>query len=164
MLSTSCYDHNPWSCSRNMRLPPCPLRLFQSSPAHSWRCDSFQRTSPSPSTRPEASTEASTTHSYQVTDLQKNRNQTTLLLVTRNISQHHSHTHAPALPRCVLPRVSSRQVPLYIRLGIYYIDLNLLFSIVSFARFASFPVLIFASSDLARFSEVPLVKQLFPGI
>ena len=132
----------------------------QSSPAHSWRCDSFQRTSPSPSTRPEAST----THSYQVTDLQKNRNQTTLLLVTRNISQHHSHTHAPALPRCVLPRVSSRQVPLYIRLGIYYIDLNLLFSIVSFARFASFPVLIFASSDLARFSEVPLVKQLFPGI
>ena len=29
-----------------------PLRLFQSSSAHSWRCDSFQRTPPSPSSRP----------------------------------------------------------------------------------------------------------------
>jgi hypothetical protein len=45
-------DHSPWSCSRNTRLPPYPLRLFQSRPAHSWRCDSFQRTSSSPPIRP----------------------------------------------------------------------------------------------------------------
>ena len=40
------------SCPRHPCLSPNPLRLFQSSPAQSWRCDSFQRTPPSPSTRP----------------------------------------------------------------------------------------------------------------
>ena len=45
-------DHNSRSCPRHPRMSPNPLRLFQSSPAHSWRCDSFQRTSTSSSTRP----------------------------------------------------------------------------------------------------------------
>ena len=44
------------------RLSPDPLRLFQSSPAHSWRCDSFQRTFPPPSTRPVPPTATKSPH------------------------------------------------------------------------------------------------------
>ena len=45
-------DHNSRSCPRHPRMSPNPLRLFQPSPAHSWRCDSFQRNPTSPPTRP----------------------------------------------------------------------------------------------------------------
>ena len=52
LLPTHSCDHSPWNCPRHPRLKPNPLRPSQSSPAHSWRCDSFQWTSTSPSTRP----------------------------------------------------------------------------------------------------------------
>jgi len=51
LLPTHGCDHSPQSCPRHPRLSPNSLRLFQSSPAHSWRCDSFQRTSTSPGER-----------------------------------------------------------------------------------------------------------------
>ena len=52
LLPTYCCNHNSRRGPRNPRLHPYPLRHFQSGPAHSWRCDSFQWNPTSPPPRP----------------------------------------------------------------------------------------------------------------
>ena len=82
-----------WSGPRNPRLPPYPLRLFQSSPAHSWRCGSFQRTSASTSTRPIPPTVTQTPHPATV----PTQNRSVSQPVGQSVSQSASHYYYVSL-------------------------------------------------------------------